>query len=165
MTTVTITKKKEEKKSSWWLASLSPVSLVINMVFIPFSLLHFKSPSWIGFGSNLIIDFEIKRSQKRRLCSTGRIELLELWGFVEGTNSTNENHMVVCREVPVPRDFSCKLRRGWNNWCCSERKKCDPTLCHMRNSSRDVLMSTDETLVEPCVRQVQHWTLQLLKRI
>lgn len=104
MTTVTITKNKREKKAA---GDLLPflVSLVINKVFISFSLLHFKSFSWISFGTNIIIDLEIKRSQKRRLYGTGRIELLELWGFGEGTTSTHENHMVVCREVPISRDF------------------------------------------------------------
>lgn len=34
------------------------------MVFIPFSLVYFKSSSWISFGTNLIIDLEIKGLRK-----------------------------------------------------------------------------------------------------
>lgn len=138
---------------------------VINTVFIPFSLLHFKSSSWICFGSNLTTDPEIKRSQKRRLCSTGRIELLQLWGFGEGTTSTHENHMVVvCREVPVSRDFPVSWEEDEIIDAAVKETRVIQGYVTWGIPSRDVLISSDEALVEFCVRQLQHQTLQLLKK-
>lgn len=152
MTTVTIN-KKGRKNNSWWFAFPSTVSLVISIVFISFSLLHFKSFSWISCGTNLIIiDLEIKRSQKRRLCGTGRIELLELWGFGEGTTSAHENHMVVCREVPISRDFPVSWEEDEIIDAAVKETSVIQNWVTWGIPSRDVLMSSDEAVVEPCVK-------------